>query len=188
MKKLDEETALAIVFANTRRKKRTADLITVAKSFEYLVKLYGSRKAVARKVGLSTEMIREFLTVLDLPGEVKKLVSSREIDKLDVALEIYMLKDPEKQSAAAKTIAALPSKDVRDIRRLAEQANLPIEESRRMVLESKPKGLHIFVMDFDDETYDALVEEARDSNTEPAELVRKVIVDWLRRKRKRKKK
>ncbi|MCJ7667450.1 MAG: hypothetical protein MUP04_04055, partial [Anaerolineae bacterium] len=156
MKKLDEESALAIVFANTRRKKRTADLITVAKSFEYLVKLYRSRKAVAEKVGLSTEMVREFLKVLSLPDQVKKMVSSREIDGLDVALEISMLEDAEKQIAAAKTIAGLPSKDVRDIRRLAEHADLPIEESKRMVLESKPKGLHIFVMDFDDETYDAL--------------------------------
>jgi hypothetical protein len=133
-------------------------------------------------------MIREFLKVLNLPGEIKTLVSSREIDRLDVALEISMLEDAEKQIAAAKTIAGLPSKDVRDIRRLAQQANLPIKESKKMVLESKPKGLHIFMMDFDDETYDALVEEARDSNSEPAELVRKVVTDWLRRKRKRKKK
>lgn len=182
---MDEESALAIVFANTRRKKRTADLITVAKSFEYLVRLYESRKAVAEKVGLSTEMVREFLTVLELPEEVKKLISSREIDRLDVALEIYMLKDPKKQVTAAKTIGGLPSKDVRDIRRLAEHANVPIEESKRMVLESKPKGLHIFVMDFDDETYDALLEEARNMDAEPAELVRKLVIDWLRRKRKR---
>ena len=74
-KKLDEESALAILFANTRRKKRKEDLITIARAFEYLVNLYGSKEAVAKRVGLSTEMIREFLTVLKLPREIQKLVT-----------------------------------------------------------------------------------------------------------------
>lgn len=186
---MDEEGALALVYANTRRKpeKRVADLVAVAKAFEYLVDLYGSRKAVADKVDLSTEMVREFLTVLELPEDVRGLVSSRTIDRLDVALEIYMLKDRHKQVAAAKAIAGLPSKDVRDIRRVTEQANLPIEDSKRIVLEAKAKGLHIFVMDFDDETYDALLKAARDNDIEPAQLVTEVVGDWLRRKSKRKK-
>lgn len=183
MTKLDEETALAIVFANTRRKRRTADLITVAESFEYLVKLYGSRKAVAQKVGLSTEMVREFLKVLTLPDEVKELVVNRQIDRLDVALEISMLKDPNEQIAAAKTVANLSSKDVRDIRRLAQRADLPIEESKRMVLDSKPKGLHIFIMDLDDETYSAIIGEAKSRDVEPAEMAKKIIIDWLARRR-----
>ena len=186
---MDEEGALALIYANTRRRpeKRTADLVTIARAFEYLVDLYGSRKAVADKVELSTEMVREFLTVLDLPEEVRELVSTRTIDRLDVALEIYMLKDHDKQLAAARTISGLSSKDVRDIRRLAEQANMPIEESRQIVLQAKPEGLHIFVMDFDDQTYHALLEAARHTDMDPAELVRQVVVDWLRRKRKRKK-
>ena len=180
---MDEESALALVFANTRRRpeKRAADLVTVAEGIRYLVELYGSRKAVADKVGLSSEMIREFLAVLELPEPVRELVSRRDIDRLDVALEIYMLRDRDKQVTAAKTVADLPSKDVRDIRRLAEQAGLSIEESKRIVLDAKPKGLHIFLMDFDDDTYKALVRAAGSRSVEPAELVREVVSDWLRR-------
>jgi hypothetical protein len=183
VKKMDEEGALALVFANTRRmpEKRAVDLVTIAKSIQYLVELYGSRKAVADKLCLSPEMIREFLTVLELPEPVRELVSSRHIDSLDVALEIHMLRDRDKQVAAAKRLADLPSKDVRDIRRLSQQADLSIEDATRIILEAKPKGLHIFVMDFDDDTYTALLRAARCRRMQPAELVREVVADWLRR-------
>lgn len=186
MKCLDEDTALSIIFANTRRKKRSVDLITLAETFEYVIGLYGSQKAVARKVGLHPEMIREFRRVLKLPGQVKELILSRQIDRLDVAYRISMLEDPAKQIAAAKAIANLPSsKDVRDILRLAENADLSIEESKKMILESKPKGLHIFIVDFDDETYSALIEEAKALEVETAELVKGIVTDWLQRRRKR---
>jgi hypothetical protein len=186
MSYLDEDTALSILFANTRRIKRNVDLITVAESCEYLVELYGSQKAVAEKVGLSAEMIREFRKLLNLPKEVKELISSRQIDRLDVAYRISMLEDPEKQITAARTIANLPSsKDVRDVLRLAERVDLPIEESKKMILESKPKGLHIFIVDFDDETYSALIEEAKALEVETAELVKDIVTDWLQRRGKR---
>jgi len=183
MNGLDEDTALSILFANTRRTRRNVDLITVAESCEYLVDLYGSQKAVAEKVGLSAEMIREFRKLLNLPKEVKDLISSREIDRLDVAYRISMLQEPEKQVAAARTIANLPSsKDVRDILRLSESADLPIEESKKMVLDAKPKGLHIFIVDFDDEAYSALMDEAKALEVETAELVKEIVTDWLQRK------
>jgi len=182
MKKLDEETALSILFSNTKRKKRGADLITIAESCEYLVKLYGSQKAVAERVGLSTEMIREFLTALKLPEEVQELISDRRIDSIDVVREISVLKDPSKQIAAAKVFVSSLSKDVRDIKRLIKDADLPIGKAKEVVSESKPKGLHIFMMDFDDETYQALIEHAKAAKVKPAELVREIVTDWLERK------
>lgn len=179
MKSLDEDTALSIVFSNTKRKKRAVDLITVAESCDYLAQLYGSQKAVAEKVGLSSEMIREFRKLLTLPAEVRDLISSRQIDRLDVAYRISMLEEPTKQIDAARAIADLPSsKDVRDILRLAESGHLPLEESKRIILESKPKGLHIFVVDFDDRTYDALIAQAKAREVEAADLVKGILRDW----------
>jgi len=61
MDQLDEETALAIVFANTRRRpeNRAENLITVAQAFKYLVNLYDSVAAAAKRADLSPEMVRE---------------------------------------------------------------------------------------------------------------------------------
>jgi ParB-like chromosome segregation protein Spo0J len=182
MEKMDEETALAILFANTKRKKRNVDLITIAKTCEYLTNLYNSQKKVADKVGLSSEMIREFRSALKLPEEVQKLILSRKIDRIDIIKELSSLKNKIKQIALAKNIANLKTKDVRDVKRMIKQANVSIEESKRKVSDSKLKGLHIFLVDFTDETYNTIVNEAKKRQMKPAELVRQIITNWTKRR------
>jgi hypothetical protein len=187
MKELDEETALAILFANSKRKKRDIDLLTIARSCEYLVKLYGSRRAVAEKIGLSTEMIRQFLTVLKLPEAVQELVSDRQIDSIDTVKEILALKAPKTQIEAAKSFVNSLSKDVRDIKRLVKDAKLPVEKSKATILDSKPKGLHDFIIDYDDEMDNAINAHAKSLKVKPAELVREIVKDWLKQKTRGKK-
>jgi len=184
MRKLDEQTALAILFANTKRKKRTEDLVTIAEACEFLVKRYGTQTAVAQKVGLSPEMIREFRKLLTLPKQVKDMVRAREIDRLDVAYRISMLGDARKQMQIARQVAKLQSDDVRDIKRLVSSAGMSTRESQEKVLESKLRGLHVFIMDFNDEQYHAIMERARENRMDAAELVRQVVLRWLKTKSK----
>jgi len=187
MKKLDEETALSVLFANTRRKKRKTDLLTIAKHCDYLVKLYGSQKAVAEKVGLSSEMIREFLVVLKLPKKIQDLVSERKIDSIDIVREISALKEPSRQIVASEAFINSLSKDVRDIKRLMKDANVSVKNAKKAVLDAKPEELHIFVMDFDDEMYQAIIENAKASRVKPTELVRGIVMDWLKQKQEKNK-
>jgi ABC-type Zn uptake system ZnuABC Zn-binding protein ZnuA len=182
MNSLDENAALATVFANIRRKKRNNDLITIAKAFEYLVKLYGSQKSVAEKVGLSTEMVREFLAVLKLPKEVRYLISERKIDSIDVLREISVLKETKKQIAASEAFVNSLSKDARDMKRLIKDAELSVNEAKKTILDAKPKGLHIFFMDFDNEIYRAIIQHAKVMKVKPAELVREIVLNWLKEK------
>lgn len=180
MNELDEETALSIVFANTKRKKRNVDLITVAKSFEYLVRLYGSQNAVAKRVGLHSEMVRQFRSLLKLPEEVQEIIADRRIDKLDVAYRISMIKDPSEQFEAAKGIADLrESKDIRDVIRMIEKAGYSTKESIERIIEAKPKGLHVFVMDFDDRAYTDINKAAKRMGISPAQLVKQIVEEWL---------
>jgi len=177
---LDEDTALSTVFANTRRKKRPDNLLVVAESFAFLTDLYGSQKAVGEKVGLSTEIVRQFLKILELPREVKEMISDRRIDRLDVAYRISKLPDVAQQIAAAEMAPALLSYDIRDVERLVRTANIPVEESERLVMESKPKDLHIFIVDFDEEAHDALRDHAQQMKIRPPELIRQIVMDWVR--------
>ncbi|MFC1618759.1 hypothetical protein ACFL45_02330 [Candidatus Neomarinimicrobiota bacterium] len=180
MTKLNEQVALSILFANTKRKRRTADLIRIAEACEFLIKLYGSQKAVAQKVGVSPEIIREFKKLLALPPEVKDMVRGKKIDSLDIAYRISMLKNKKEQIELAQQVAELHSKDVRDIKRLITRTGLSAKESRRKVLDSKLKGLHVFMMDFNDEEYHAIIKASKRKKIEPAELVKQIILDWLR--------
>jgi len=185
MRKWDEATAWAIAFENTGKKKRPRDLVTVAEAMDYLTELHGS-KAVARKLNLSVEMIRQFLTVLDLPGGVKELFASRKIDSVDVAKELFALGDKKRQETMAKAIVNSPSKDVRDIKRLIKSSNLGVKTAKKTVLDAKPKGLNVFILDFDDETSKKIVFESRAQKMKPAELVRQIVTNYLKKKRPRK--
>ncbi len=180
MKRLDENTALAIVFGNTKRKKRTADLVTIAQAFEYLMNLYGSQKVLSQKVGLSAEMIRQFRKVLTLAPEVQEMLKLRRIDSLDVAYRISKISDSQIQIKAAQQVADLQSKDVRDIERLVSTTGMSVRDSKQAVLESKIRDLHIFVVDFTDEEHRAILERARKYKITPAEFIKQVVLDWLR--------
>lgn len=182
--RFDEETALSIIFANTKRKKRNVDLVTLAKTCEYLVNIYGSQQALAKKVGLSAEMIRELLIPLKLPKEIQKFVVERKIDSIDVVREISALKEPTKQITAANAFMNSASKDVRDIKRLIKDASMSLKNAKRVIQEAKPKGLHILLMDFEDETYKSITKEAKNKKINPAELVREIVKQWVKKKTK----
>lgn len=183
MKEFNTESALAIVFANTKRKKRAEDIVTIAKAIKHLVKTYGSREEVAKIVGLSTEMLRQFLSALKLAPEVQLMVADRKIDKVEIVRKLATIKDPTKQIEAAKAFADFSSEDVRDIRRLSKITDIPLKDAERMILEAKPKGFHIFMIDFDQEVYSAIQDAAKVRRMKPPELVREIVVGWLKKNR-----
>ena len=182
MKEYNPDIDLALVIANTKRKPgtRVKDIITIAKAIERLVKYYGSKEKLGKVVDLSSEMIREFLTALKLPKEVQKMIEKRKIDKIDVVRKIATFTEAPEQMNAAEVFATLSSDEARDILRLVKTTGVSIEEAKRVILEAKPKGFHIFMIDFDDEIYRALLELSKKHNIKPAELVRNIIIDWLK--------
>jgi hypothetical protein len=183
MRKWTESTALATVFSNTKCKKRPDNLVTVAEAMKYLTNLYRSQRLLARKIDLSTEMVRQFLSVLDLTRNVKALFAIRKIDSVDIAKELAALGDKKTQESAARAIANCPSKDVRDIKRLIKSRHFGVEAAKNTVLDAKPKGLNVFVLDLDDETSQKVVSEAKAQKMKPAELVRQIVTNYLKKKR-----
>lgn len=180
MRKFDEKKALATVFANTKRKRRTADLLFVAEAFEYLVKHYGSQRAVADKVNLSPEIVREFRKILSLAPAVQEMIRNREIDRLDVAYRLSKIRDPALQLKAASKLRELDSKDIRDIERLVSGTGLSVADSKKEVLESKLKDLHVFILDFEEPDFELIAERARKRRVAPERLLRDMILQWLR--------
>lgn len=177
---LDEATALAIVFANTRRQKRTTDIVTVAEALDFLVETYGSQTETARKIGLSSEMIREFRKVLTLPPKVLDMIRSREIDKIDVAYRISKIKDPGEQLAAVKQAVGSLTDDVRAAGRAVSQHGGSFKEAKEKVAQAKLRDLHVFVIEVDDGQEKAILREARKKRKQPAELVKQIVLDWLK--------
>ena len=113
------------------------------------------------------------------------MFSNRQLDSVDVAKELLGLKGPAKQVVAAEAIADSLSKDARYIKRLIKRVELSAGEAKKIVLDAKPKGFHIFIMDFDDETYRALTKQAKYLKIKPVDLVREMVTTWVAQKTKK---
>jgi len=97
--KTDEiEKAVVTLIGCTRRKKRAKSITDIAAMIEFLRDELGSYSAVANKVGLSTEMLREFRSVKQLDPEIHTLVEKRIIDSVDLVYRISKL-DSKSQKA-----------------------------------------------------------------------------------------
>jgi hypothetical protein len=180
MSELDEEQALAILFGNTKRKKRAVDLVTLARSCEFLVKKYGSKKEAAKRLDLSPEMIRELLIPLSLPERIQRIISKRRIDSIDIVREIATIKDKEKQFRAVSLFEEMQTMDVRDIKRLVNESGVSVEEAKNSVLEFKEKNVHVFLIDISDEMYRSIKAQASKMELSPAILVKIIIHSWVK--------
>lgn len=127
-RELDE--ALGALMANTgerdrRRVRRKLSLVEVAQWLDIARRGLGSLRAVAERIRLSEEMLRQFATVNDLSPKVKKLVAQRKIDRVDVAHRLSKL-PPSEQYLVATLVAAgeLDSDDVRAVVALRRSARI----------------------------------------------------------------
>jgi hypothetical protein len=109
-----QEAAVARLIGNTLRKKRPNNLIEIARDIRWLEKDLGGLKAVSNIIGISTGMIRRFLSVEELCPEVQKLVKERKIDLINV---VHYMRNfgPKAQKTIAKKVIAgqLSANDIR---------------------------------------------------------------------------
>jgi hypothetical protein len=115
--------ALGVLIGNTRRVHRKFSLVDVAECIEIARQDLGSLHAVAEHVGLSEEMLRQFGSVKDLCPKVKKLVSERKIDSVDIVYRLSKLPHSEQYDVASLVAGGdLDSDDVRAVVTLRRSA------------------------------------------------------------------
>lgn len=181
---LDEETALAILFRNLKGPKKK-DYLATANACRFLTQLYRSHRKVAEKAGVSSEIIREFDSLNDLPEAVKKLVSKGSI-KLDIGSRISTQIESEKRKVEiARAVADMRTFDARAVIEYAKKnLNTPASEVKSRVLRSKTvtEKVHIFVMPLPHDIFQKLKTESNRLKIRPEELVKKILQEWLKEK------
>lgn len=133
------EKALIRLVGSTGRSHRAKNLLEVATELEVAKKLLGSRKDVAKRIGLSEEMLREFESVTRLNKSVQNIVKKGLLSSVDVAYRISMLpKGDQLQVARAYVEKKLSGKEVRDVVYLFKRnTNRTIEEAIERVKSSR---------------------------------------------------
>lgn len=108
------DDALAGLIASTRRGKRKLTLVEVAEKMHVAIALLGSLRAVADRIGLSEEMVRQFTRVEKLSPSVKQLAASGRLTSVDLADRLSRF-PPEDQLQIARAVLSgdLTPADVR---------------------------------------------------------------------------
>jgi hypothetical protein len=134
---LDE--AIAALIASTRRVRRQLSLVEIADRLETAREGLGNIRAVAKRLGLSEEMVRQFESVSRLSPQVRELIADRKIESVDVAHRLTKLR-PRDQIAVARAFVRgeITSNDVRAIVSLRRAApDVPIKEAMDRVKASR---------------------------------------------------
>lgn len=137
--------ALAVLISSTHSKKRPLPLTDIAKWLKVAVVKLGSYSAVADRIGLSSQMLRQFSHVPRLAKSVQKLFQTRRLDSVDAVTHLAMLPVQEQQIVAeALASGDIDTSDIRavvQLRRGGESG--PIDRLLKRVKESKTKQEYV---------------------------------------------
>jgi hypothetical protein len=104
-REVERENVIARLIANTRRRKRPNSLIEIARDIRWLQNDLGSLKAVSETIGLSMDMLGQFLSVEWLSPTARKLVEQRKIDLVRI-VNCMRGFDAEEQEVIAREVIA----------------------------------------------------------------------------------
>ena len=137
--------ALAILISSTHSKKRPLPLTEIAKWLDVAVVKLGSYSAVADRIGLSPQMLRQFSHISRLTKSVQKLFQSRCLDSIDAVTHLAMLPGQE-QEVMAEALASgdIDTSDIRAVVQLRREGDSgPIDVLLKRVRESKTKQEYV---------------------------------------------
>lgn len=182
---MDEETALAICFANLKGSKQK-DLLGTAKALEYLKRLpkYGSNNKVGQAVGVSGEIVREFLTLVKLPLELHPLFDNNQLG-LEQGRRLWQLirSRPQIAREAAETLKRLNALESRAlIDYLRSHPHISVADAEEQITLSRPiieREFHVIALLSEDD-YSELRRRAHERRIPVDTLVTTVVRDWLR--------
>jgi hypothetical protein len=118
------ENALATLISSTRSRTRSSSLVEIARALETALQQLGSISVVADRIGLSSDMLRQFLSVGRLEPSVKAMFARRELDSVDAATHLSRL-SPHDQRAVAVLLKQkeIDTSDVRGINQARRSGN-----------------------------------------------------------------
>lgn len=181
---MTRDEAMAICFANLKGP-RDKDLLGTARALQYLKSLpeFGSNEKVGKAVGVSGEIVREFLVLLRLPDQVQRLLEQRQLS-LEQGRRLWQLgrRRPELLQGAAEAMTDLSVIDARHlVDHLLRHPELTVLEAKQAILGSKTlmeREYHVVAL-LPEAQYRLLETQSRRQQKATDELVTAIVQDWL---------
>ena len=188
MEKLDEEKIIAILYSNFNgKRKKIYDQIYIAEKVKQLSEFYGSYIKLADKLGISKEILREILKLLELPEEVKELIRQNKI-KREVAWRIASIKLEQNQIKIAKAIIGLNTHQARTLVRIFKNdPSIDLSASYKRFQENKQtiEKINLSIIPIKQIDYHELKILASKQKINPEKYVSEIIIpSWLKKNKK----
>lgn len=181
---MTRDEALAICFANLKGPK-DKDFLRTAEALSYLRSLpeYSSNAKVGQAVGVSGEIVREFLTLLRLPPDIQHLFERRQL-RLEHGRRLWQL-SRRRPELLFRVVEAMKDLNAIDSRHLVEyifrHPETSVEDAKSAVLDGKTVKRHEYhvIAILPEAEYRALAAHARRRNTATNDLVTQIVLEWL---------
>ena len=180
---MDEIEALAICYGNLKGSK-DKDLIITAKALRFLKKKYKSNAALGKLTGVSGEIVREFIGLLDLPEGIQELLDARVL-KLEHGRRLRQLAR-QRPTVVQEVADAIANRTAHEARYLVDymikHPDLAVTRAIREVEESKgviEEEFHVVALLNKDSMRRLEIQAKRDRHS-VSQLVTKIVQDWLR--------
>lgn len=182
---LNADEALAICIANLKGSK-DKDLLATAKALRYLRGLaqYPSNAKVGEAVGVSGEIVREFLTLLRFPPEIEALFEQKVLTGLEQGRRLWQLtkQRPELLNEMAKAMATMTAMDSRHlVSDILKNRGLSVTEAQKRMSEARTvreEEYHVIAI-LPTEQYKQLSRQAGNKRVSVDKLVTSIVQQWL---------
>ena len=181
---LDKREALAICFRNLKGTK-AKDFLLTARALKYLKGLpeFHSNKRLGEEVGVSGEIVRQFIALLDLPPSVQSHLEQGTLG-LEQGRRLWQLDQtrPSVVEDAARAMGSMTAMEARDfVEYLIRTPAASVQEALAALEAAKPNVSHEYHVDaaLDENAYQALAAQAREQRIRVNDLVSMIVNRWL---------
>jgi hypothetical protein len=183
-KSFDRAEALAICHQNLKGSK-SKDLLLTARALQYLKSLrdFKSNQHVGEAVGVSGEMVRQFIGLLDLPLSVQSRLAQGELG-LEHGRRLRQLGQdrPDVVDSAAETMTSMTAMDARDlVEYLIREPAASVDDSMAALNAAKQIVQNEYHIDtvLDETAFRRLSAHARHQGMRATDLASSIVNRWL---------
>ena len=181
---LDKNEALAICFGNLRGAK-VKDLLSTSRALKYLKELpeFRSNQRLGEEVGVSGEIVRQFISLLDLPPSVQLYIDDGTLG-LEQGRRLWQLNRtrPSIVEEAAQAMNSMTAMETRNlVEYLIRTPTASVQDGLNALEAAKPRVSHEYHIDaiLDESAYRALSAQARQKRVSVNDLVSMIVNRWL---------
>jgi len=185
-----EDQIIAELFLSLKGSKdKRQDWITIAEKCKQLVKISKNRNDAAKKVGVSSELIRSILNLLELPDEVQNLIQERKIlfDAAQRLMTIRLInkeKTDKKRTEVAAIIVGLRSHEQREIIQFAKKfpKDSLLGYKKRVTKSRAVKEIHIAVIPLNESLFELLNNHAKRKKQPLEKIIHSILSEWSKKR------